>query len=228
MSIEAAIISDIPFLVTAIIAAERAHTGKGYWDFYFPLDMPNRDEKLKEMLSLVFEHEESAFFHYSHFFVVREPEHGAPVASILGCMYPAYSLSNMKPAVFKRTMEVLNRDRPATEACTEADCEKFWDNITDIIFGAFPEGPEVDDQYAPDTWVIECVYTDPAHRGRGYSARLMEHIFEVGRTRALEQKALPGAAPCDKTVNDGAMLANLALHPFNSLLCSAPYHVLCL
>jgi len=215
MSIDAAVVSDIPFLVKAIIAAERAHTGKGYWDFYFPLDVPNRDEKVVELLSLLFEHEESVFFHYSRFFVIRDEASGAPVASILGCMYPAYSLSSMKPAVFRRTIEVLNRSRAAGEqACTEEECENYWNNITDVIFGAFPDGPELDGQYEADTWVIECVYTEPSHRGRGYSARLMEHIYEVGRKRALEQKTIPGSPPCEKTVGSIPFSSVAPCRPF--------------
>lgn len=55
--------------------------------------------------------------------------------------------------------------------------------------------------------MIECVYTEPAYRGKGYAKMLLEHIFEEGgnmkSTVTVAADGRKGAKRCMMSCADG-------------------------
>ena len=191
--IEKAQLKDIPFLVKCIIDAERAHTGKGFWDCMLPEDL---QDKLPKILAYMVENDNNAFFQYSRFSVIRDENTGNAVSGLCAFMFPEFSLDKLKPGLYKALDVILNNGEN-TKVYTETDFDGFYENIN-FVGSGFPDncGP----YYVANTWLLESVYTESSHRGRGYMGKLLNHVIEQGKQTSQALKLIPDSIPCKECV----------------------------
>lgn len=167
-----ATIEDVPFLAVCIRDAERAHTGRGIWDTLIPPTCPP-DFDIKNTLALVCSTYERSHFHVSRFMCIRERESGRPVAAACGFVYPQNSLSmtleGLSDALFK---EGIYKDKE------EADL--YLNNLNSFLEGSFPDDIDYD-----NSWLIEAVYTSPEVRGKKLASKLVNALYEDGKTTSF-------------------------------------------
>jgi GNAT superfamily N-acetyltransferase len=153
------------FFGLAIRDAERAHTGVGLWDCAFK-DFD--DQARKDILAETCWNEPSTNFYKEKMTIVREKTSNRPVAAACGFCYPDYSLTKSKPAMSRSIMKLFPQ-------FSEEESIKVWKNL-DFLDDCFP------DYDYDNSWMVECVYTDPNHRGKGIATKLVSHILEKGKS----------------------------------------------
>lgn len=168
-TIERAIPSDLAFLGTAIFEAERAHTGRGIWDVALS---QFTKERVIEFLQRACAEDLNSHFHISRFLVARD-DSGAPAAAACGFFYPECSLFKSLPGI----SEAITSMEPNI---TLEDASKLWKSLS-FLDEAFP-----DVEYN-NSWMIEAVYTDPAHRGQRLAQHILQAVIEDGLAKGHQR-----------------------------------------
>jgi len=154
---------DAPFLAWLILTAGRAHVKRGIWEVI--LNLSERD--CLAFLALLAVTDAPHLFHHSYY-LVAEAE-GMAVSGLGGYdpnVQGYDSLQKALPEVFKEfgqiSLEEMGPDNPPR------------------ITGSIP--PPLD-----GAWVIDSVATLPEYRRRGIASRLLDRIFEIGRSKGFRQ-----------------------------------------
>jgi len=156
--VEQATIDDVEFIAKSCQFAERAHTGIGYFDL---LLSKHQGCDISKVLEYVCEHDTNSILHYSKFLVIRDIQTKKAVSALSGFMSPQFGIASAKPGISSAMHSIF--DLP------EDECRETWSNVSFL-------------PYPKNTWIIEAVFTDPGHRGKGYASMLLNAMFEKGRT----------------------------------------------
>eukprot|EP01031_Cornospumella_fuschlensis_P031143 gene31143-37639_t len=212
-TIEKAVPSDLPFLGIAVFEAERAHTGRGIWDV--ALSRYSRDEVI-EFLKEACANDTDSHFHVSRFLVARDSS-GNPVAAACGFFYPECGLFKSFPGI----SQAISNQYPNTNS---EDASKLWDSLS-FLDEAFP-----DVEYN-DSWMIEAVYTDPAHRGQKLAQHILQAVIEEGVAKGHKRMLISCAVGNDAALHSYKKVGFELLGTGHSEEClaglgSSGYHVL--
>lgn len=154
------------FLGKAVQKAERAHTVVGIWDVALA---GCTDQEIQEILGEASVNDPNSHFHLSRLSVVVHKPTGQPVATCGGFHFPTYRVSASQPGITAALLK-LYPDRcpfPPSEA------HQIWDRIS-FLDDSFP------DYDYNDTWMVETVFTDSDHRGKGLAEALVRHVLAKG------------------------------------------------
>lgn len=163
---------DLPFLATAIINAERAHTGIGIWDIALSDFTP--DERLSILLKACDE-DAVSHFHYSRFLLAVDPDTSQPCAAACAYAYPECGVYKSMPGISAAIVALFD--------WSEDKAQAIWDRLP-FLDDCFP------DYEYNNSWMVECVYTDPAYRGQGLSQKILEKLIAQGRTSTTCERFL--------------------------------------
>ncbi len=161
VTVRAATQGDAPFLAWVQQEASRSHLPFGFWD----LAILGPDEYRLRIIERICRSEARSFCHWSGFHVVEVG--GEAVAAL-----SAYD--DAKPATGERFMQALAEALRA-EGWNDARMGAMLQRLAPFLSCAL-EQPD-------DAWIVEWVATRPAHRGKGYTRRLLETILEAGGRR---------------------------------------------
>jgi ribosomal protein S18 acetylase RimI-like enzyme len=154
---------DAPFLAWAMQEAARGHLERGVWD----VALPGPEAERLELLARLARAEARSFCHHGGF-LVGEAE-GRPVATLCG-----YQPGAANQRLF---LDALR------QACGGAGWSRA--RIREML-GRFAPFTACGVEPPEDTWVVEWVATLPSQRGRGHARRLLDAVFERGRSLGLE------------------------------------------
>jgi len=160
-AIRPARIDDAAFIAWVQQEASRSHLPFGFWD----VAIPGADEYRLRLIERVCRAEAKSFAHWSGFYVV---EVGGEAVAGLSAYDDAKAASG--PLFGAALTEALG-----AEGWNEARMGALLQRLGPFLTCA-PEQPD-------DTWIVEWVATRPAHRGKGYTRRLLETILDAGRAR---------------------------------------------
>jgi translation initiation factor 4G len=160
-TIRPATVADAPFLAWVQQEASRSHLPFGFWD----LAIPGPDEYRLRIVERVCRAEARSFAHWSRFLVL---EVGGELAAGLSAYDDAKVASG---ELFTQALVEALRAEGWNEARMGAVLQRLGPFLT-----CAPEQPDA-------TWIVEWVATRPAHRGKGYTRRLLQTILAAGRER---------------------------------------------
>jgi len=148
-----------PFIAWVILAAQRGHLERAFWDHL----LGGPDEQLLRYLEALTTTEQPHWLHHSIFLVAEVG--GRPAAALSG--YFADELRS--GGQLERSMVLASA---ATGVMLEADAMARALTIMHVAA-----------EHVPGAWIIESVATAPEFRRRGLVDGLMEAIMERGRER---------------------------------------------
>lgn len=129
--VEKARVEDAAFIGICARNAERAHTGRGFYDCMLN-GTPHDGVDIAPVLAHAAANAPASIIHYSKFRVIRN-EDGVPVAGLCGFMYPEAGLGSSKPGINAAIVDCLSF-KGGLEAAA-----KCWENVKWLGEG-FPEG----------------------------------------------------------------------------------------
>ena len=163
------------FMGRAIRDSERAHTGRGIWDVVLN---ECSNEEVAEILGEAAISDPAAHFHLSRTTLIVEKSSNTPVASASSFHYPTCGVKNSQPAITDAWIRLY----PDKFPYPVEEKMKVWDRI-DFLNDSFPDW-----EYG-NTWMIDTVYTDPLHRGKGLAEAIVTYSLSKGKaaghTRSL-------------------------------------------
>ena len=127
--------------------------------------------QLASVISHAIEHDENSHFHFSRFLILLN-EHNIPIAA--GCAFPSppCGLFESKTGLCKAMTAIIPN-------CSEKEANERWEKGIYFLLDAYPN---IDWE---NTWVIDCLYTIPAHRGHGYGRTILNALYEQGHRNPL-------------------------------------------
>lgn len=164
------------FLGRAIRDAERAHTGKGIWDIAL---MGCNDDEVQDVLGEASVSDPASHFHLSRMSIVVHKPTGTPVASAGGFHFPTCRVRNSQAGITAALLKL----HPEKCSLPAAEAHRIWDRIS-FLDDSFP------DYDYDDTWMIDAVYTDPNHRGKGLAEAVVSHVLTKGKEEGYKRSLI--------------------------------------
>lgn len=166
-SIRRASPEDADFIAWTILAAQRGHRPRGWFDI--ALDRPD-PECLAFIRRLSFTQVES-WWHASRFWIAEVD--GIPAAALCAL----------------RAGDGRLASQPAIEAAVAAAGMEAAEQVAIWQRGAYARACWIpgDD----DNWMIEHIATRPSHRGRGLVQGLLDHALETGKALGFARASIP-------------------------------------
>jgi GNAT superfamily N-acetyltransferase len=157
---------DADFIAWTILAAQRGHRPRGWFDI--ALDWP--EQLSRAFVRRIALAQSRSWWHTSHFLIAEAD--GRPAAAL--CALPANGSGKDAQAAIA---EVAN----AAELGT-SEMQAIWQR------GAYSRTcwTTGDD----DNWLIEHVAAEPAHRGRGLMQALLEHALSAGKAAGYRRACI--------------------------------------
>jgi len=157
---------DAGFIARTILAAQRGHRPRGWFDI--ALDRPEPD--CLAFVARVATAQQPSWWHVSHF-IVAEAD-GLPAAAL--CAMPAAGTIAAARAAIAEAAGKAGLDASELAAIFRR--------------GAYTAGCWV--QGGDGAWLIEHVACEPAHRGRGVMQTLIGHALAAGRAAGFSQASI--------------------------------------
>jgi ribosomal protein S18 acetylase RimI-like enzyme len=164
VSIVEATVDHSQFLARVVLAASRSQLDRGPFDIAFRLD----ETEVLDILEWVVLSDLMSNAHFSKFLVAEVD--GVPIGALAGSDPGEAGLLPLGAAL---------ADAYTGLGYDEADLAAMMARI-EAVNSCFPPA-------TPGTWIIEWVYVEPHHRGRGVCGQLMDKVLAVGADRGLRR-----------------------------------------
>jgi translation initiation factor 4G len=165
-AIRRATLDDADFIAWTILAAQRGHRPRGWFDI--ALDWP--EPLCRAFVRRIALAHKRSWWHTSHFLIAEAD--GRPAAAL--CALPAAGSGNDARAAITEVANAAELDPSEMQAISQrgAYARTCWTTGDD------------------DNWLIEHVAAEPSHRGRGLVQALLDHALADGKAAGYRRACI--------------------------------------